>query len=396
LIRAIREKFNSEFKEETYKRFVDDLNSTFGFPIDFRVSETPIFLPNDLVDLLVKAAYEIADKVQSPDYLNISAKAIPPELNVPNEPEHPHFLQIDFAICKDENGNFIPQLIELQAFASLFFYQNLLSFKYQEYFDIPSYLVSFFNGLDRQSYYDLMRKVILEDKAPENVILLEIEPEKQKTRIDFSCTEARLGIRTVDLADIIKHGRKLYYKHDGVEIPVERIYNRVIFDELKNKDLNLNFNFKDDLDVEWVGHSNWFFRISKYTLPFLKSKYVPETNFLNSFKTIPDDLENYVLKPLFSFAGAGVKFDVKKEDIDLIPEEERDQFILMKKINYEPVIETLDIPAKAEIRMMFVWKENGFFLVNNLVRISKGKMMGVDFNKNKSWVGSSIAFHEPV
>ena len=72
------------------------------------------------------------------------------------------------------------------------------------------------------------------------------------------------------------------------------------------------------------------------------------------------------------------------------------QWILQKKVRYAEFVPTPDGPkSKAELRMMFVWPENEEpILVNNLVRMSQGKMMGVDFNKDKTWVGSSIALHD--
>jgi hypothetical protein len=220
-----------------------------------------------------------------------------------------------------------------------------------------------------------------------------VEPEKQKTRVDFECCRKAIGVKPVCISKVKKSGRNLYYEQDGKKIDIRRIYNRVIFDELlKRKDLNLDFSFTDDLDVKWVPHPNWFFRISKFSLPFIKSKYVPETFFLSDIKEYPHDLDNYVLKPLYSFAGSGVIYDVTREDLDRVTD--RNNYILQKKIKYEPVIETLDEPAKAELRLLFIHKNREPYLVNNLVRLSKGKMMGVDFNKDKTWVGSSLAYFE--
>jgi len=199
----------------------------------------------------------------------------------------------------------------------------------------------------------------------------------------------------VCLTKVIKEGKDLFYEREGKKTKIERIYNRVIFDELhKRKDLKYEFDFHDELNVEWLPHPNWFYRISKYSLPFFKNKYVPETKFLNDFDSYPTELENYVLKPLFSFAGVGVKYDVTKQILDAIPNNDRHNYILQKKIIYEPIIETPDTPAKAELRLMFVHKDKKPYLINNLVRLSKGKMMGVDFNKDKTWVGSSLAYFE--
>ncbi|HAY34522.1 MAG TPA: hypothetical protein PK536_02530 [Ignavibacteria bacterium] len=390
MIKAYREKFNTSFDQKKYEAMVHDLNTTFDIKIDFKIAETPIFLPDEFRDELIKASDEIVSILQTDAFREYSKKALPDNLAVPNEDEHTSLLAIDFALCKDEDGKMIPQLIELQGFASLYCYQELLNMKMREYFNIPDGLTSHFNGLNHQTYINKLKETIIGDTDPENVILLEIEPEKQKTFIDFLCTEKYLGIKYVCLTKIIKEGKKLFYEKDGKKTLIKKIYNRVIHDELaKRKDIKYNFRFTEELDVKWIAHPNWFYKISKFSLPFLKSKYVPDTKFLTDYKEFPADTENYILKPLFSFAGAGVVFDVTKEILESI--EDRSNYILQKKIQYEPVIETQDIPAKAEIRLLYVWNDKPM-LINNLVRLSKGKMMGVDFNKEKTWVGSSIAY----
>lgn len=393
MIPEIRKKFNLEFTEKKYQNFLTDLNSQYDLNVGFRVAETPIFISREFKKGIVIAANTIVDYLLSDEYKKISMNAIPKGLSVPNDPDYTDVLAIDFAICKGKDGNFIPQLIELQGFPSLFCYELLQNMMFRKHFNIPSNFGGLFYGLMPDSYIEFLKEVILGDSKPENVILLEIEPEKQKTVIDFKCTESWLGIKAVCLTDITKEGKELFYKFNGKKTKIERIYNRVIFDELhKRSDLKFNLTFHDELDVKWIPHPNWFYRISKYSLPFIKNKYVPETKFLSDVSAYPDDLENYVLKPLFSFAGAGVIFDVTKEALDNI--KDRTNYILQRKINYEPVIETPDISAKAELRLLFLHKDKKPFLVNNLVRLSKGKMMGVDFNKEKTWVGSSLAYFE--
>ena len=392
MIPALRKKYNSEFTREKYNSFINDINSQFGYKVEFRIAETPIFIPPELCASLISAGNEIINYLVSDDFISHSKTAIPSGMEVPNEDSHTKLLAIDFAVCTDDSGNLIPRLIELQGFPSLYFYQMLLNLKYREHFDIPDNVTNCFNGIDNDKYISLLKKLIVNNNEPENVILLEIEPEKQKTKIDFSCTEKWIGIKPVCITEIKKEGKKLFYENNGKQTLINRIYNRVIFDELnKRTDLNLNFSFSDDIDVEWVPHPNWFFKISKHTLPGLKSKYVPETQFLNKIDSIPVNLQDYVLKPLYSFAGSGVKYDITKKDIESI--RDRENYILQRKINYEPVIETPDVPAKAEIRLLYIWDKEPL-LVNNIVRLSKGKMMGVDFNKDRSWVGSSIGYFE--
>lgn len=394
MISHLRNKYNSAFTEEKYNSFLNELYSEFNYHIEFRIAETPIFLPKDFLNEMYKASDLILSALQTKEFRKYSEKALPEEFRVPNEDENPILLSLDYAICKDNEGRLIPQLIELQGFATLYCYQHLLNLSIRKHFSIDDNLTNYFNGLDENTYLDKIREVIVGDSDPENVILLEIEPEKQKTYIDFLCTEKYTGVKPVCLSDIIKEKRKLFYIKDGKKIPIDRIYNRVINDELtKRTDIKYNFNFSDELDVKWIAHPNWFFKISKFSLPFIKNKYVPETGFLNEFENFPEDTENYVLKPLYSFAGSGVKFDLKRSDLEAIPEDKRQDYILQRKISYEPAILTPDTPAKAELRLLYVWQDKPM-LINNLVRLSKGKMMGVDFNKEKTWVGSSIAYYE--
>jgi hypothetical protein len=302
---------------------------------------------------------------------------------------------IDFAICC-ENGQFVPRLIELQAFPSLFGFQLLLLGCMRKAFPaIPRNWTSSFGGIKDEQYIALLRRTIIADSNPENVILLEIEPEKQKTRIDFAATETLLGIRPVCVTKIKKRGRELFYARDGTTIRIERIYNRVIFDELlRRKDVDLSFRFQDELDVNWVGHPNWYFRISKHSLPFLKTEHTTPAFFADQFPA-EEKIDNYVLKPLYSFAGVGVEMDPTREKLAGLTSPH--EWILQKKVDYAAFVPTVDGPkSKAEIRMMFIWPDAvpNPILVNNLVRMSQGKMMGVDFNRDKTWVGSNIALHE--
>ncbi|UCH65867.1 MAG: hypothetical protein JSW63_01665 [Ignavibacterium sp.] len=389
MIPELRSKFNSEFNDDTYQKFVRELNTHLKYPVDFRIAETPIFLPQELQSELVSACNQLLQQIQTDDFKKRSVNALPSHLEVPNEDSHPQFLQIDFAICKD-NGSFIPQLIELQGFPTVYGYQYYLAQLTKKYFDIEKELTPYFSSLDEASYTQKLKDIIISVCDVENVVLLEIKPEEQKTRIDFAATEELLGIAPVCISDVVQEGRKLFYKKNGKLVPIERIYNRVIFDELERGEVSFSFNFHDELDLKWIPHPNWFFKISKYSLPLLKGKYVPDCFFLNELSEYPDDLNNYVLKPLFSFAGHGVDVDLNEEKLKEIDDPEN--YILQKKIEYEPIIETPDERSKVEIRMMFIWDKEPM-LVNNLVRMSKGKMMGVDFNKNKTWVGSSLALH---
>ncbi|MFH1194703.1 MAG: hypothetical protein V1720_03260 [bacterium] len=390
MIPEIRKRYNSEFSENKYQVFLKDIWSHTNKQMDFRICETPLFLDEKLSGEIQKAANELADYLLTDEFKKKSTGAVPDMYTVPNEDEHPLFLQIDLAITKDENGNYAPRLIELQGFPSLYAFQVELDETVRRHFNIPIEMSSYFNTLDKEKYLALFKKVVIADHDPENVILLEIEPHDQKTRIDFYLTQKYLGIEPVCISDIRKQGRSLFYKKDSREIKIERIYNRVIFDELERKTIESSFDLRDNLDIEWAGHPNWFFRISKYTLPQFNSIYAPKCYYLNQLNELPDDLSHFVLKPLYSFAGSGVKVEITKKEIEEISD--KDNYILQQKVEYAPLIETPDGYSKAEIRMMFIWEDNPI-LVNNLLRTSKGKMMGVDYNKNKTWVGSNIVFH---
>jgi hypothetical protein len=391
----LRARFNADFTPDKYAALVRCVNETEKWPADFRISETPIFLTRDFTDEVTRAAKEIVDSMRTQEFAIHAAAAVPKGLEVPNEAAHPNFLVVDFAICA-EDDRLVPRLIELQAFPSLFGFQLLLLGCIRKAYPIiPRSWTSSFGGIKDEAYLDLLRRTIIAGSASENVVLLEIEPEKQKTRIDFAATETLLGIRPVCATKIKKRGRQLFYDRDGREVRIERIYNRVIFDELiRRPDLNLPFRFQDDLDVTWVGHPNWYFRISKHSLPFLKTEHTSLTFFADEFPT-SEKIDNYVLKPLYSFAGHGVDMEPTLQKIAAI--EDPHEWILQRKVDYAPFVATIDgQKSKAEIRMMFVWPDNDRdpTLVNNLVRMSQGKMMGVDFNVEKTWVGASIALHE--
>ena len=390
----LRSRFNADFTPEKYAALLRCVNETEKWPADFRISETPIFLTREFTDEVTRAANAIVDLTRTLEFKRHSQLAIPNGLEVPNESAHPNFLVIDFGICA-ESDRLVPRLIELQAFPSLFGFQLLvLHCLRKAYPAIPRNWTSSFGGIKDHAYVELLRRTIIADANPENVILLEIEPEKQKTRIDFAATETLLDIRSVCLTKIKKRGRQLFYERDGNEVRIDRIYNRVIFDELlRRPELGIGFGFHDDLDVTWVGHPNWYFRISKHSLPFLKTEHTSPAFFADEFRG-DARIGNYVLKPLYSFAGLGVDIEPTREKISRLTNPH--EWILQKKVDYAAFVPTVDGPkSKAEIRMMFIWPENGEpILVNNLVRMSQGKMMGVDFNKDKTWVGSSIALHE--
>lgn len=397
MIQPIRQTFNQAFSPERYRAFLDKIDAELPGQLDFRVAETPVFVPKTLTDKLLTACNDIIDVITGDDFKALTERAIPEGQRVPNEDAHTQFMAIDFAVCRDEAGELTPQLIELQGFPSLYGFQPFLADQFRATYPIPDTLSHLFTVSTNTDYLERLRQMIVGDCKPEEVILLEIYPEKQKTRIDFTLTQQYLGVAPVCLTKIRKEGRHLFYEKDGRQIRIRRIYNRLIFDDLQNyPDLETDFQLTDDVDVEWVGHPNWFFRISKYTLPLLKSPYVPASYFLSDLNEYPADLENYVLKPLFSFAGSGVNLHISQADLDAIPAEQRSGYLLQRKVTYEPVIQSPDGLVKSEIRMLFIWPKTDDrpTLLTNLSRLSRGEMIGVNFNKNKDWVGGTVCFFE--
>jgi hypothetical protein len=397
MISSIRKSFNDAFTEERYQAFLQDLYQQFGHEIEFRIAETPVFIPKALGQKLFDACDHIVSVIRREDFMDKTARAIPEGKSVPAEDAHTQFLAIDFAVCQDANGELFPQLIEMQGFPSLYAFQDVISGKYRDHFFIPEGFNHLFSGLSSAEYRKILGEVILNGHAPETVVLIDIEPHLQKTKVDFMAVEQFFGLKSVCISALKLRDKKLYYDRDGQETEVKRIYNRVIFDELDRRtDLKCEFNLTEEVEVEWAGHPNWFFRISKFSMPLLDSPYVPEARYLSDYEgNFPADLENYVLKPLFSFAGTGVIYDVKPEDVLAVTDPEN--FILQRKIYYAPALTTPDGEGvKTEIRMLYLWPEKAEkpIACTNLIRFSKGVMMGVKFNKNKTWVGGSTAFFE--
>ena len=390
MIPQLRKQFNSNFTNEKYHELTKKLDEAVGTHVDFRICETPVFLPSHFVEDLQNISLELIQQLMSPTYLHDSMRAVPDRYKTLNDDEHPTFLAIDFAITKNKEGLVEPKLIELQGFPSLLGYQLVLPKIYQKVFDLPN-LKYLLNGLSERDYIAIFRKAVVGDHNPENVILMEIEPEKQKTYPDFLCVQQIIGVKPICVTVIKKRGRKLYYNDNGKDIPIHRIFNRLIVDEFIKKNIQCEFDFRDDLEVEWAGHPNWFFRISKFSLPYLNHPVVPRAFFLHQLERYPEPLDQFVLKPLYSFAGSGVIVELSKDDLDAIAEPDRPNYLLQEKIEYAPIVETPNEPSKVEVRMLIVWTDE-LRVMTTLARFSKGKMMGVDYNKNKDWVGSSCCF----
>lgn len=390
MISKYRKQFNQEFSHEKYAQLKEYLKQKCGLEPAFRISESPLFLTKDFEAKLIDASESIIDQIKalSP---NVLQKAVPDHCRVPNDTEKPHFFTIDFGICKNEKGEIEPQLIELQAFPSLYAFQRVFE---DAFCDVYPFLSELRNTITPEDFKNQLYDLIVGNENPEHAVLLEIYPEKQKTAIDFILTEQLLGIKTVCLTKVKKNGKKLYYENNGKLIEIKRIYNRVIFDELDRiPNLKTEFDFREDVDVKWITHPNWFFKISKFLLPILQHQFVPKSYFLHEFPET-EDLKNFVLKPLFSFAGSGVNLNPTKEITDAI--EDKQNYILQRKVDYAPIFEDINGDySKAEIRLLYIWPENNEcpILMENLARMTKAAMVNVDFNKKDAiWIGSSNAF----
>jgi hypothetical protein len=396
MIPELRRAYNAAFSDATYAAYKAGLELEAGCPSGFRLAETPLFLPPALRDEIVRCGLELAALLASPEHAAYSLGAVPQAFDVPGCDAHPQLLQFDFALVRGGPADppIVPRLIELQGFPTLYAFQLFQGRAFRSIVPGGDRLDFLLSGLDADAYVRLLGDVLLAGHPPENVVLLELDPEHQKTLPDFRLTERLLGVRTVDAALVEVRGRQLWYRRDGRPTRIRRIYNRIVIDDLVATGIRLPFRFTDGIDVEWVPHPNWFFRWSKHSLPWLRHPAVPEARLLSGLDGPPADLDRWVLKPLFAFAGSGVKVDPSAADLAAVPEDQRSRTILMRKVAYEPVIETVDgRRSKAEVRLMLVWPDGDAAPtpVTTLVRLSQGKMMGVDFNRNRTWVGSSTS-----
>jgi hypothetical protein len=401
MLQPFREIFNSsQFSPERYAELLRRLNQRTRTDISFRICETPCFFDRALLDHLGSIGQELTHQlVDSPSYMRHSDRAVPSLYRVAHENPKPNFMTVDFGFVRDEAGELQPRLVELQAFPSIFGYQDVLCEEYQRIYNLDPQLEFRLSGLTESGYWDLLRRAILGAHDPENVVLMEIEPETQKTLPDFHVYEDRLGVNTVDLARLQKRGRKLYYRKDGREIPIHRIFNRAIVDELERKNIRPAFDFRDELDVEWAGQPNWYFRASKFSLPFLEHPCVPKAVFLDDWlagrrEGLPEDHRELLLKPLYSFAGKGIQFAPSLEDLASIEPRERVHYLVQERVHFEPVIVTPFGETQVEVRIMYVWPDEDVEMlpVTSLVRLGRGLMMGVDHNREQAWVGGSAAF----
>ncbi|HET9135408.1 MAG TPA: hypothetical protein VFO76_02130 [Candidatus Kapabacteria bacterium] len=397
MIADLRKEFNSKFSDSLYQRMLSELEHRAGCEIEFRVAETPLFLSKQMAVHAATAAENILSKAASAELQAFGVKAIPSQWNVANETDRPLFAAVDFAVTGDRHDPKF-KLIELQGFPSLYHYQPVFSEVVRDLYDLPAHSNGLFDpsiGIAR--YYEYLKQAIVGDCDPSEVALLEIDPHHQKTRPDFYLAASHLGIRIVDIRSVVARGNELFAPDSEERLHrIKRIYNRAIVDELVRKNVELQFDITAAHGVEWAGHPNWYFRISKVLLPKLVgvNDAVPNAVTIDQADIESFDLSSYVLKPLFSFAGLGVNINPTVEDIAVIPKEERSNWLLQEKVEYCSAFETPDgNSVKAELRALCLWlpEWDKPKAMHTLVRLTRGKMVGVDYNKGLDWVGSSCA-----
>jgi len=396
MIQSFRKQFNEAFSETKYQEYLSYINELYPNSLDFRIAETPVFLPAAFKNQLLEVGDYVCSQIIAADFTSKTEKSLPNTSITPNEIGLPECIVMDFAIAHNDQNEIVPALIELQGFPSLFAFEVLQDEALRNSYTIPENVTPYLNGYTKEKYLQHLSTIIKGEQG-EHTVLLELYPEQQKTRIDFYCTQHYFAIPVVCITEIFKIGKALYYQREGIDIKIDRIYNRIVADELKKQSAEIKEKaaiLYSDLDASWVTHPNHFFRISKYLLPFLQHDWIPKTQFVDQIESIPHHVENYILKPLFSFAGQGVIIDVQASDFASMTDPAN--WIMQEKVTYAPCVETPDGFAKAEIRLFYFWDKptQKYIATLNLCRLSKGKMIGVNFNQTATWVGGSLAYFE--
>ena len=395
MIASIRQTFNQNFTQEVYQKYLACFESQFPNALDFRIAETPIFIDKHFKQKMLDTGEAINKVIQSSSFQKMTEPALKNIPHFPKESPLPKCLIMDFAIAINEQNEIVPALIELQGFPSLFAFEILQYKCLQNSYSLPEGYSPFLNDYDERKYLQHLKSILT--TPHQHTVLLDIHPHQQKTKIDFYCTEQYFGIPIVCITEIFTEGKTLYYKKNNKKIKIDRIYNRIVLDELIHQTKEIQEKgalLQNNLDIEWVTHPHHFFRISKYLLPFLKHTYIPQSLFADTVDVKSIAVEKFILKPLYSFAGKGVIIDIQISDLEKL--QNPCEWILQEKVAYANIIATPTENAKAEIRLFYFWNEEKqkYMATMNLARLSKGKMIGVDYNKNKDWVGGSLAYFE--
>ncbi|MBE7181386.1 MAG: hypothetical protein INR71_09305, partial [Terriglobus roseus] len=210
MIRKLREAFNHSYTDGAYRSLLADLNQISRAELTIRIAETPVLLPAPMLRQMIDAGAAMTHQlVGNAAYLQQAAATIPEAFRVRNQDAHPHFMTVDFGLVHTGDGpwqgdldTLEPRLVELQAFPSVFGLQSVLGDLYCKHFQLPGDIARYPEGLDDITYWQKLRETIVANHAPENVILLEVTPEQQKTLPDFHIHQDHLGIRAVDIAQV--------------------------------------------------------------------------------------------------------------------------------------------------------------------------------------------------
>ncbi|MBS1656310.1 MAG: hypothetical protein JSU05_15765, partial [Bacteroidetes bacterium] len=152
MIPGVRQSFNQQFTKEKYAAYLQELNSVYPGAIEFRISETAVFIPKTFTKKIIDACESIVDIITDPDFKKLTEKAIPEKLKVPGENDHSHFIAFDFGICINQSGEYEPQLIEMQGFPSLFAWEVMIDDIFRNHFPVPENYSAYLGGHTRESY----------------------------------------------------------------------------------------------------------------------------------------------------------------------------------------------------------------------------------------------------
>lgn len=374
----------------SHSRVRAQLEQLLGTDIRFRVCEMPVFVSHGLRRQLEEATIALTMQCCQPSVLSHTTQCIPALARVPNAPARPMFAVVDFAITRDEDGTFVPKLIELQGFPSLYGYQLFYTSQMQRVYELDG-TTPYCSQLTYDGYIALLRECIYGNKHPDDVALVELDPTEQATRPDFLALEQLIGLQSLNIRDVVREGRQLVRTDPhGRGRAIQRVFNRAIVDELTDKNVALGFSWNDALDVEWAGHPNWFYMMSKASMPYLHHSTVPHSRFLHELDEMPNDLTRYVLKPLYAFAGKGVVVGPTESEVLAVPLEQRQHWILQERIDYAKCVPTPFGDNAVEIRIMCLWPDHSDapVPVMTLARTGRGAYMGARYN-TEPWTGST-------
>lgn len=389
----IREQFNAVFDISQSKNIWDDIDKEFPGYRDFKIAEIPVFLDNELKSKLLMAGNTCLDVILAPDFIQ---KNMGSEFQFGQKNSKPDFICLDFAITLNEHDEFIPKLIEAQGFPTLLGFQQYLTGKFKKHCQIPSGFTSHFNRINAFHFSEKIGSIL--KQYGDDTVLLEAYPEKQRTRLDFKLTEAYWGIKTVCLSQIEANSGKLYYKTGDNLKPINAIYNRVIIEEVVKTypELLTKIELLKEVEVSWISHPDWYYLISKAALPLFKGPYVPSSKIFYKGDDIPENLEDYILKPLFEYGGDGVQLDLNQSIFESCLENV--PYLLQQKVRYaDCILLPNGQKRKAEIRLIYGQEPSKKrpTLLANLTRLSDSGWMNTSQNFT-DFTGGSIAFFENI